>query len=89
MTDLGKTGSLRQAVLEAGRAQLDSPAFWLSRRCLLPGGSGLKLAFFPFQMNRRMKAWRQRARWSQCGEALPLCGIVTRVPSAWAFPTIE
>lgn len=96
MTDLGKRGALGQCSqsLKEGRSFTTIPQ---------PVGAFQEVGLFSapeealdfylvvslFQMNRRMKAWRTRARWSQFREALPLYVILIcdyKVSSAQNFP---
>lgn len=87
MTDLGKAGGkvsrlpppTCQAPLESGAPRLLE-------------GLQPSVSVSLFQMNRRTRAWRPRARWSQFREALPLYVILIcdyKVPSAQTFPTLS
>lgn len=93
MTDLGKTGAswARQSEPRGGEGSAApfSLTWWAFCRAFLPlRRLQLYILVFVFQMNRKMKAWRRRARWSQFREALSLYVILIcdyRVHSAQTF----
>lgn len=99
MTDLGKMGNLGagQPEPDAGRPAVTSPqpAGSFQKVGLFSApleASAFYLAVFLFQMNRRMKAWRPWARWSQFRGALPLYVILIcdyLVPPAQNFPCLD